>query len=149
MLLTIEKVAILQGMDIFAGTPGHLLAAVAQIAEEVELHPGEALIVEGALEDCLYVVIEGQVRVHSNGQTLTTLGPGHSVGELALLDPEPRSASVNAVGEVRLFRIDKEPFAEVMLRRPEIAQGIMRALARRIRELTQMVTAKHNDTTTR
>ncbi len=148
MLLTIEKVAILQGMDIFAGTPGHLLAAVAQIVEEVELHAGEALIVEGALEDCLYIIVEGQVRVHSNSQTLITLGPGNSVGELAVLDPEPRSASVNAVGEVRLFRIDKEPFTEVMLRRPEIAQGIMRALARRIRELTRVVTTKHNDTMT-
>jgi len=143
MLLTIEKVAILQGIEIFAGTPGALLAAVAQIVEEVELAPNASLITEGEVEDCLYIIVEGRVRVHSKGQTLTVLGAGRSVGELAVLDPEPRSASVTAVDYTRAFRIAKEPFEEVMARRPEIAQSVMRALVRRIRELSQMVTGAH------
>lgn len=140
MLLTIEKVAILQGIEIFAGAPGALLAAVAQIMEEVAVEAGAPLITEGAVEDCLYIIVEGQVRIHSNGQTLNTLGPGRSVGELAVLDPEPRSASATALEPTRLFRIDKAPFDEVMALRPEIAQAVMRALARRIRELSRMVT---------
>lgn len=142
MLLTIEKVAILQGIEIFAGAPGALLAAVAQIVEEVEVEAGAALITEGDVEDCLYIIIEGQVRIHSRGQTLTILGAGRSVGELAVLDPEPRSASANAIERTRLFRIDKAPFDEVMALRPEIAQAVMRALVRRIRELSQLVTDK-------
>ena len=134
MLLTIEKVAILQGVDIFTGTPGYLLAAVAQIIEEVELEPGHTFIEEGALEDCVYIVVDGEVRVHSNDQTRALIGAGQTVGELAVLDPEPRSASVSAVGHVHLFRIAKEPFDEVMADRPEIAQAVIRALTRRIRE---------------
>ena len=141
MLLTIEKVAILQGIDIFAGTPGALLAAVTQIMEEMEVEAGAPLITEGEVEDCLYIIVEGQVRIHSHGRTLNTLGPGHSVGELAVLDPEPRSASATTVERTLLFRIDKAPFDEVMALRPEIAQAVMRALARRIRELSRMVTA--------
>lgn len=141
MSLTIEKVAILQGIEIFAGTPGALLAAVAQIVEEVNLAADASLITEGAVEDCLYIIVEGQIRIHSRGQTLTILGPGRSVGELAVLDPEPRSASATALAPSRLFRIAKAPFDEVMALRPEIAQAVMRALARRIRELSQMVTA--------
>ena len=140
MLLTIEKVAILQGIDIFAGTPGALLAAVTQIMEEMEVEAGAPLITEGEVEDCLYIIVEGQVRIHSHGRTLN-MGPGHSVGELAVLDPEPRSASATAVERTLLFRIDKAPFDEVMALRPEIAQAVMRALARRIRELSRMVTA--------
>lgn len=140
MLLTIEKVAILQGIEIFAGAPGALLAAVAQIVEEVELEAGAPLITEGEVEDCLYIIVEGQVRIHSNGQTLNTLGPGRSVGELAVLDPEPRSASATTLERTLLFRIDKAPFDEVMALRPEIAQAVMRALVRRIRELSRMVT---------
>jgi|SanBayMetagenome_1026888.scaffolds.fasta_scaffold97023_1 CRP-like cAMP-binding protein len=140
MLLTIEKVAILQGIDIFAGTPGALLAAVTQIMEEIEVEAGAPLITEGEVEDCLYIIVEGQVRIHSHGRTLNTLGPGRSVGELAVLDPEPRSASATAVERTRLFRIDKAPFDEVMALRPEIVQAVMRALVRRIRELSRMVT---------
>ena len=63
------------------------------------------------------------------------------MGELAVLDPEPRSASATTVERTLLFRIDKAPFDEVMALRPEIAQAVMRALARRIRELSRMVTA--------
>jgi CRP-like cAMP-binding protein len=135
MLLTIERVAILKSIDIFAETPDHILAAVARIVEEVELAPGERFIEEGEAGECLYIVIEGEVRVHSEERTILTLGVGQIVGELALLDPEPRAASVTAVDEAFLFRIQREPFDEVMADRPEIAQGVIRALARRIREL--------------
>lgn len=134
MLLTIERVALLQGVDIFAETPAHVLASVARIVEEVELLPGEKFIREGDTDNCLYIVIDGEVRVHHGEHTLLVLGPGKTVGELALLDPEPRSASVTAVDNAFLFRIDKIPFDEVMADRPEIAQGVIRTLTRRIRE---------------
>ena len=141
MLLTIERVVILRTIDIFANTPDSCLVAVARILEEVELYPGEQFITEGEPGDCLYIVIEGEVNVHSNDQSIITLGPGKSVGELALLDPEPRSASVSAVGNVVLFRIDREPFEEVMADRPEVAQGVIRSLTRRIRQQGQTITA--------
>lgn len=140
MLLTIERVAILRKVDIFAATPDSFLVAVARILEEVELTPGEHFITEGEPGNCLYVVVEGEVNVHSHGQTIMILGPGKSVGELALLDPEPRAASVNAIGKALLFRIDREPFEEVMADRPEVAQGVIRALTRRLRHQGQMIT---------
>jgi HEAT repeat protein/ATP/ADP translocase len=139
MLLIIEKVAILRTVDIFATIPDYVLASVAQIVEEVELAPGDTFIQEGALEDCMYIVVEGEVRVHSQGRTIITLGPGKSVGELAVLDPEPRAAAVTAVSPSLLFRLDKEPFDEVMADRPEIAQGVIRALCRRVREQGRLV----------
>jgi CRP-like cAMP-binding protein len=133
-MLTIERVAILRRIDIFAGTPDHVLAAVAHISEEIALGPEETFIREGVTEDCMYIVVDGEVRVHSQGRPIITLGPEKSVGELAVLDPEPRSASVTTVGEALLFRVAKEPFDEVMADRPELAQGIIRALCGRIRE---------------
>lgn len=134
MLLTIERVAIMKSVEMFAGTPDHILAAVARIVEEIELRAGQSLFQEGDPGDCLYIVVEGELRVHSQARTLTRLGPGKVVGELALLDPEPRSASVNALTDALLFRIDKDPFDEVMADRPEIARGIIRTLTRRIRQ---------------
>lgn len=142
MLLTIERVALLKSIDIFAETPDHILASVARIIEEVELVRGENFIKEGESGDCLYLVIEGEVRVHSNERTILTLGPGKTVGELALLDPEPRSASVTAVNDAFLFRIDREPFDEVLADRPEIALGIIRTLTRRLRRQGRIISGE-------
>jgi CRP-like cAMP-binding protein len=144
MLLTIEKVAVLSGVPIFADIPGYVLASVAEIIEEIELDAGETFIEEGAVEDCLFIVVDGQVRVHSQGQNILNLGPGQSVGELAVLDPEPRSASVTTMENTFLFRIGKEPFDEVMADRPEIAAGVIRALCQRIREQGRLLTAKNS-----
>lgn len=139
MLLTIERVALLKSIDIFAETPDNILASVARIVEEVELVPGEKLIQEEDAGECLNIVIEGEVCVHSNEHTILNLGPGKTVGELALLDLEPRSASVSAVNDTFLFRIAREPFNEVMADRPEIALGIIRVLTRRIRRLGHII----------
>lgn len=140
MLLTIERVALLKSIDIFSDTPDYVLASVARIVEEVELMPGEVFIHEGEPGNCLYLVIQGEVRAYRGEETIITLGPGMTVGELAILDPGPRSASVSALDDVFLFRIDKEPFDEVMADRPEIAQAVIRAMIRRVREQGQTIT---------
>lgn len=134
MLLTIEKVAVLKAIDIFAETPDYVLASVAHIVEELNLVPGETFINEGDLGDSMYLVVEGNVRVHHGDKTIITLGAGKSVGELAVLDPEPRSASVTAIDDAFVFRIARDAFDEAMADRPEIARGVIRALCRRIRE---------------
>jgi CRP-like cAMP-binding protein len=134
MLLTIEIVSFLRSVDIFATTPDYILASVAAIIEEVYLSPDETLIQEGAVEDSMYLVVDGEVLVHSHGTPIAKLGTGQIVGELAVLDPEPRSASVSSVGEAFVLRIDKESLDDVMADRPEIAQGVITTLCRRVRE---------------
>ena len=114
MLLTIEKVAVLKTIDIFADTPDYVLASVARITEELNLLPGERFINEGDLGDSMYLVVEGNVRVHRDDRTIITLGPGKAVGELAVLDPEPRSASGTAIDDAFVFRIAKDAFDEAM-----------------------------------
>lgn len=137
MLLTIEKVAILSGIPLFANVPGNVLASVAGAVEEVDLRPGETFIEEGTVEDCLYIIVEGQVRIHNRNSEIAVMGAGQSVGELAVLDPEPRSASVSTLDETRLFRLNKEAFDEVMADRPEIATSVIRSLCQIIRERTR------------
>jgi CRP-like cAMP-binding protein len=136
MLSTIEKVALLKAVKIFADTPDYVLASVAGIVDEVTFAAEETFIREGDLGDCMYIILDGEVRVHSGAKTILTLGAGKSVGELAVLDPEPRAASVSARQETRLFRISQDAFDEVMADRPEIARGVIRALCQRVRDLT-------------
>ena len=81
----------------------------------------------------MYLVYEGEVRVHDGEHTLNHLADGDVFGEMALLDSEPRMASVTAVQDTLLLRLAQEPFFELMEDRPEVARGIIRVLSRRLR----------------
>ena len=133
MLSTVEKVILLKSMDFFADTSEDVLLDVASILEEVDVPPGETFLQKGTLDSSLYLLIEGQVRIHDDNRTVAELQPGDVIGELALLDPAPRSASVTAVGEVSLFRLDQAPFYELLDDRVEIARKMLQVLARRLR----------------
>jgi AAA family ATP:ADP antiporter len=137
MLSTIEKVITLKTASIFAGTPDEILAEVASLLEEVELREGETIFEKGDAGNCMYIIIGGQVRVHDGGRTLNYLGEGDVFGEMAVLDTEPRVASVTAVEDTRLFRLDQEPFYELMDDRIEVARGIIRVLSQHLRARVQ------------
>jgi CRP-like cAMP-binding protein len=136
MLLTIEKVLILKQVSIFADLPEEELTRLAAIGSEVEVGSGETIIAKGDPGTHLYVVATGQVRVHDGDRTVATLGEGAVFGELSVLDPEPRSASVTAVDDTLLFRIGQEALYELMADRPSVAHNIIRFLCRRFREST-------------
>jgi CRP-like cAMP-binding protein len=128
-LLTIERVAVLHRVALFRDVAGHELAPVARLLEEVRLPSGVTFIERGAAEDWLFVIAEGLVRVHVGARTLRELGPGSVVGELAVLAPAPRSASVTTVEPSLLLRLRRQPFDELLEDRPEIARAVISALA--------------------
>jgi CRP-like cAMP-binding protein len=113
MLLTVERVALLRRVGLFAETPDRALAGVAQVVSEVEVAAGATVMQEGAVEDWLYVVVDGELEV-VRADRRATIGPGGVVGELAVLDPMPRSATVRAVTDCLLFKLDKADFDEVL-----------------------------------
>jgi CRP/FNR family transcriptional regulator, cyclic AMP receptor protein len=133
MLLTVERVAHLRHVDLFAATPDRVLAGVASVLDEVTFDAGETLMRIGQVEDWLFVVIAGEVEVERPDRRVR-LGPGAVVGELAVLDPQPRSATVPTMTPVEAFRLSKAAFDEAISTRPEIAIGVITELARRIRE---------------
>jgi CRP-like cAMP-binding protein len=133
MLLTIERVALLRRVDLFSQTPDSVLAGVAQVLEEVEVPAGATVMAGGAVEDWLFVVADGELEVR-RGEHRAVVPAGGVVGELAVLDPQPRSAEVVARTPALLFRLRKAAFDEVMATRPEIARGVVRELVSRLRE---------------
>lgn len=135
-MTTIERVIALQRLALFAGTPGKILAAVARRASEVEVGAGERVIEEGTVEDHLFAVVSGRLRVHRGDMTLATLEPGTSVGELAALVPEPRSASVTALEPSTLLRIEKAVLDELLVDWPDLASGVIASLVATIRSKT-------------
>lgn len=129
-LLTIERVAVLQHVELFGAVPGHMLVAVARLLEEVSYEPGTTIIERGAVEDWLYVIAEGSVRIHTGDRTLGEAVKGDVVGELAVLASAPRSASVTAIEPSLLLRLRRGPFEELLDDRPEIARGVISTLVR-------------------
>jgi CRP-like cAMP-binding protein len=137
-MLLIEKVMILKGVQIFAETSEEILAEVAAALEEIELRAGEVVFQKGDTGDSMYVIVEGQVRVFDGDRTINMLGAREIFGELALLDPEPRSASCAATRDTRLFRLDAETFSQLMAGNIEIVRGVLHVLCERLRNVTSL-----------
>jgi CRP-like cAMP-binding protein len=131
-LLTIERVAVLQRVGLLSAVPGNRLVAVARRVEEVRVDAGIMIIERGALEDWLFVVADGRVRVHVDERTLVESGPGAVVGELAVLAPAPRSASVTTLQPTLLLRLRRGPFLELLDDHPEIARAVISTLAKHL-----------------
>ena len=132
MLLTIERVALLKRVSLFERTPDRVLAGLARTLEEEAFPAGTTMITEGAVEDWLFVLIDGRVRV-TQWERVSELGPGDVVGELAVLAGEERVVTVTALTDVRAFRLRKVDFDEALRTRPEIAAGVIAELVRRLR----------------
>jgi len=137
MLTTVEKVLFLKSIDLFRALPAEELAQIAEIAEEQEFVAGDPIFGEGEPGDALYLVVEGQVRVHKSSKLLATLGVRDVVGEMAVLDGEPRSASVTTVSDAALLKIGRDDFRDILSERPEIAMGVIKVLSRRLRETSR------------
>jgi CRP-like cAMP-binding protein len=133
MLLAVERVALLRHVDIFARSPGRVLAGIAHVLEEVDFSAGATLMEAGAVEDWLFILVEGEVEVVRPDRRLR-LYAGSVVGEMEVLDTRPRSATITAVTPVRAFRLGRDAFDEAVRMRPEIALGVIGELIAKLRE---------------
>jgi len=132
-LLLVEKVLILKSLSIFKDTPEHILADLAPLMQEEEYEQNTIIFQEGEIGDCMYIIYQGEVRIHKNNTTLAILKEKEVFGELALLDAELRSASATSTADCVLFRIEQEPFYELIENRPEVAKGFIKILCQRLR----------------
>ena len=131
MYLTIERVLLLRDVDFFASIEDDVLAEVAAVLDEVSFSKGARIIERGELGSSMFIIVSGRVRVHDGDTTLAEFGPGQVIGELSALDPEPRAASISALEDTQLFRLDHDTLTAAMRDRAELASGIIRFLIRR------------------
>lgn len=132
-LLLVEKVLILKSLTIFKDTPENILADLAPLMQEEDFEQGTLLFKEGEIGDCMFIIQSGEVMIHKGQTTLAILREKEVFGELSLLDAETRSASATSNSDCTLFRIDQEPFYELIESRPEVARGFIKMLCKRLR----------------
>ena len=137
MLTTLEKTILLKSVDLLKEISAEDLSYVAGIAEEAEAAAGTLIFKEGDYGDCLYIIIGGSVRIHKGERELAVLSRMQSLGEMAVLDGSPRSASATALEDTTMIKVDREQFLDVMHSSPEIMQGIIRLLLTRLREANE------------
>src|SRR5689334_16774018 len=124
MLTTIEKVLTLKSVDIFSETPESALLAIAGILEEVRLSANATLFNKGDIGSSMYIVYSGSVRIHDGEKLIVKREEGQVVGEMALFDADLRSASVTAISDCLLLRLDQEPFYDILSEAQEVSRGV-------------------------
>ena len=124
---------------LFAGIPAELISGLGTDVDLFRFDANDVIFREGDPGDCLYLVVEGAVRISKVGrgaqqETLGFIQPGNFFGEMALIDGEPRSAQATAAEPAVLGRIDAECFANMLRAAPrDLHMNFLRSLAERLR----------------
>lgn len=130
----LDVIAFLKSAPLFRDLPADYLSEQTDMAEWLELKKGQKLFQQGDPGDALYVIAEGEMQVIVDGVEVNRLGPGESIGEMALLDDQPRSATVAAGSDARLLLVTAVGFQQLLETEPAVARAIMRTLDQRIRK---------------
>ena len=130
----------LQPTGLFAELGPEDADALLGAGEAVSFPAGQAIFEVGDQGDAMYVILSGEAQVDVGGR-YHVLRAGDFFGEMALLAPGKRMATVRAEGDVRALRISAEGFQGFLVQRPAVALSMMKALVLRLREVEQRIDA--------
>jgi CRP-like cAMP-binding protein len=125
---------------LFAGLSDEDVLGILEVGDPVSFAADEAIVEAGDQGDAMYVVVEGEARVDVGGR-FHVLKAGNFFGEMALIAPGKRMATVRAVTDVAALRIPAERFEAFLVEHPSVSIGIMKALVVRLREVEQRIDA--------
>ena len=130
------KVEALRRAPLFEGLSRKELEQLARLADDLEVEPGRVLVREGDTGREFFVILEGEVDVSRGGETIATRGAGDFIGEIAILEDMPRTATVTARTPLRFFVLTAQGFRSVVEEHPEVERKVLRTLARRLAMLS-------------
>lgn len=110
--------------------------------ETTNYEPGTIVFREGERGELMFVVVEGEVEILEGQTLLEVAGPGSIIGEMALIDDEPRSASVVARTSARLVPVNRRRFEFMVQETPFFASAVMKILADRLRRTNARLPAR-------
>ena len=128
-----EKLEQLKRVPLFTGLGSKELQELGALADEIDVDDGRVLTREGESGHEFFIVLDGSVEVDVKGEVVASLGPGDFLGEIALIDGKPRSATTRAVGPTRLMVVGHREFHRLMDDYPSVKSCVLQALADRVR----------------
>lgn len=123
----------LSGVGFFEGFTDAQLQEVAELGSRVEAEAGAELTDQGRYGDVTYIVVEGTANVIMNGEYVASIGSGSMVGEMALLEHRPRTATVVAETDMVLVSFHTEGFSSLLDRNPTAKERVLALLNARSR----------------
>ncbi len=142
-----KKLELLKGVDLFSTLDDKQLASMGEMMRDKTYKKNEIIILEVDDPDpALFVIAEGQVKVSLTSEDgreaiIALLKEGDFFGEMALLDGEPRSATVKAVDDSHVFIIRREDFLQYMKHKPELAMTLLSEMSRRLRKTNRQISS--------
>jgi CRP-like cAMP-binding protein len=127
----IGKVALLRAVPLFAELDERSLQAIALLAREVDARAGEVLMREGEPGTTFLVIVDGTVRVDQGGANVRSMVAGGFLGEVALLERGPRTATATCVTDCRLLSLGQLEFERLLARLPDVEARVRSAMSRR------------------
>jgi CRP-like cAMP-binding protein len=124
----------LKDIELFSGSDKKTLAKITSITTEVECEPGRMLCQQGKAGDECFIIVEGSASVTIDGEEAGAVGPGAIVGELALLDPGPRTATVTSQTPMRLLVFSRSEFTTLLFSAPDVVRRMLKVEAHRVRQ---------------
>jgi CRP/FNR family cyclic AMP-dependent transcriptional regulator len=107
-----------------------------------KLAPGDILFKSGEKADSLFIVKSGELQIFDGATVFETVGEGGILGEMAVVDQSPRSASVKAVTASEVIAVDQKRFLWMVAQTPFFAIRVMKVLTARLRKTDEMLKAK-------
>lgn len=143
------RIAVLKRIPLFRHMTYPELVKVISAMRARDVAQGEKIIAEGERDDCLFVNLQGDLQVFKSDKLIANLRSGVHVGEMALIDSAPRSATVVAAGPVKLLVMDRALFHELIRREPALGTKMLWAftqeLSKRLRETNEHLRAAREE----
>ena len=139
-MATNDLVMRLASVPMFSGCTKKELQAIAKTVRQIEHPAGSVIATEGEPGAGLFVIDEGDCDVTIGGKRVNQLHTGDFFGEMALLDGGPRTATVTATSDIKLYALTEWVFRGLLVEHPSIALRTLEAMAARLRSATKSAT---------
>lgn len=131
----IEKVMLLQSVELFSDVPTEQLSYLAGIAEVRNIDVGEILFRENDPSDALYILSSGEISMIKNGDIVYEIGEYEAVGTLGFFDQEPRIFTAECKVKGKMLEIDSTAFFDLLEERIHIARYLLKYFVKRLRSM--------------
>ena len=129
------KLELISKVPLFARCDKRSIEEIGRLAEEVDVPANKVLMREGESADAFYMIVTGTVRIERAGSADRELGPGQWLGEIALVDHGPRTATATTTSPARLLVLGHREFDQMIDKHPGFRAQVMDTLAKRVRNL--------------
>lgn len=124
----------LRSLPMFRACTDKQMAEVSRLVETLDLPQGDVVVRQGSIGQEVFVLVSGAAEVVRDGTVVDTVGPGEFFGELSLLDPGPRNATVRMTSPGRVLSLSQRSFFTLLRDVPGVVEALLAGLAQRVHD---------------